>query len=498
MLTKKDFIDAVDATIDDYPTIAPLYHAGDPRIRQNVEAMATMLAMFSAQIETAQTELFDKARDGTILADAAFRGIVRRGKPARARIKAENKGIFSVTIESGRTLIDSEGRYWRAETSLSLDAGQTGTFEASQIRYETIEHTVTESVPFYSVRIPESDDGAFLASIALSDENGDFEFRDRYTNTLPGERVFHVEADDRQRVFARLGYENVVGTQPAKGQVLELLVGYTNGRISTKSGSPFSFEYIFFMAGAEVEMTLDSLISDGENPIPMGVLKELAKYPSVYRRNAVFLGEFGFLVRTHFPTAQFISVWNESLEEQARGASVDNVNALFVACLSEGGTERVLNDAVGVEVTQPEEIKESDWTETQQGIYRAIKAADDSYRVRFFTPVIQKIKIKISAQIPSNYLPSDVKAKIQEAILEKYGKSSAAARRGQLRPLYRDVYALLRQKIVALSDGDADLQVSIIDEGENRIRPELWRFVDAESLDIKVTASNVVTHSWGG
>ena len=498
MLTKDDFLRAVDATIDAYPTVAPLYHAGDPRVRQNIEAMATMLAMFSAQVETAQAEVFDKVRDGTVMADAAFRGIVRRGKPTRARIKAINKGVFTATIESGRTLIDADGLYWQAETPLTLAPENEGTFEASQVRYEVIEHEVKESAPFYAIHVPESEDGAFVASIALSDADGDYEFRDRYTNTLPGERVFHVEADDRQRIFARLGFAGVVGTQPEQGHKLELRVGYTNGRIATQLGAPFSFEYILYLAGADVELSLDSLITEGENPISMGVLRELAKYPSVYRRNAVFLGEFCFLVRTHYPTAQFISVWNEALEEQARGASVDNVNTLFVACLSESGEETVLTDAEGEGITRPQEIFSPEWTKTQKGIFEAIQAADDSYHVRFFTPVIQKIKIKIDARIPSSYLPLDVKAKITEAILDKYGKASTAARRGQLRPLYRDIYALLKQKIVALSDGDADLQVSIIDDGDSAVRPELWRYVDAESLSVTVTASNAVTHSWGG
>jgi len=47
MLTKADFQRAIADTIDQYPTIAPLYQAGDPRIVQHLDAMATMLAMLS-------------------------------------------------------------------------------------------------------------------------------------------------------------------------------------------------------------------------------------------------------------------------------------------------------------------------------------------------------------------------------------------------------------------------------------------------------------------
>ena len=84
MYTKADFQEAIANSIANYPTIAPLYHAGDPRIRQHLDAMATMLAMFSSQLEVAQTEQYEKARDSTVLADAAMRGIIRKGRAPRA------------------------------------------------------------------------------------------------------------------------------------------------------------------------------------------------------------------------------------------------------------------------------------------------------------------------------------------------------------------------------------------------------------------------------
>lgn len=83
MLTKADFQKAIRDSINTYPNVAPLFQAGDPRIMQHLDAMATMLSMLSAQVETAQAEPFEKARDSTVLADAAMRGIVRKGKSAQ-------------------------------------------------------------------------------------------------------------------------------------------------------------------------------------------------------------------------------------------------------------------------------------------------------------------------------------------------------------------------------------------------------------------------------
>lgn len=499
MLTKEDFQTVIENSLAKYPSVQALYEAGDPRIRQHLEAMAAMLALFSSQIEVAQTEQFEKARDSTILADAAMRGIVRQGKAARARILATNEGRTPFTVESGRNLIDSSGLIWHVETSVTVEPGGTGTFEATQRNIRTISHTVEGSVPFYAIEIPTAEDDAYLCGIAVSDSNGAYEYRARYVNTAVGDRVYHVEADDRQRVFVRFGYDNVVGVQPADGQVITLQLSYTNGDVQVEYGAPFSFEYTMSAGESVVSLSMEAMLASGESPISMTVLRDLAKYPSVYREEAVFLGEFGFLVRRNFPNLQFLSVWNETMEENARGPNVDNVNALFVACLSPDGTEKTLEEENSEEPITPEEIEEEDLTETQKAIRRVIQNADDSYRVRFFTPIVSKIRMKVSATVSTSYIVSDVKAKIVEAILTEYGKESAASRRGMSNPLYRDVYSLLTAKIAALTDGEADLMVSVDDYSDPMsVRPELWRFVSEESLTVTVTTRNIVRNTWGG
>lgn len=498
MYTKADFQEAIANSIANYPTIAPLYHAGDPRIRQHLDAMAAMLAMFSSQLEVAQTEQYEKARDSTVLADAAMRGIIRKGRAPRARIRVKNSNSTPFTVDIGRNVIDSDGRLWRIETGAVIEAGGEGTFEASQRRIVALSHTVEGSEPFYAIQIPEAEDGSYLCGISVSDSEGQYEYRDRYVNTAVGERVFHVEADDRQNVYVRFGFKNVVATQPEDGDAITLQVSYTQGNVVPKYDSPLSFEFMQGPAESLVELKMDALLVTGEDPMSMSAMRDLAKYPSVYRSSAVFLGEFGFLVRRNFPTLQFLSVWNETIEEQARGASVDNINKLFVAVLSQDGTEKVLEETDPTAPVAPQELFAEDLTGTQQEIERCILGADNSYKVRFFTPVIQKIRMTIKARVSTSYTIADVRSKIRETLINAYGKEAAASRKGQQKPLYRDVYKLLREKVPALSDGEADLQVLI--EGADRVsvRPETWCFLDAETLTIEIETSNIIVHAWGG
>ena len=498
MYTKSDFMQKIKELLPTYPTIAALYEAGDPRILQQLEAQATMFAMLSGQIEVAQNEQFEKARDSTVLADAAMRGIIRKGKAARARVLVKNGGTQPYTVETGRTILDSSGRVWQVATPVVVNPGETGSFEACQYRIETIEHTVTEPYPFYAIEIPSSDDDSYLYSIAVSDRFGSYEYRERYVNSSAGERIFHVEADDRQRVYVRFGFENVVGVQPSNGETITLSVLRTFGDITVEYGAPFSFEYLQSPLENDLTLSMDAMLMKGENPITMSQLRDLARYPSVYDENAVFLGEFDYLVRRNFPTLRFLSVWNECAEEIARGASVDNINCLFVACLSATGDEEVL-EQTGDDPVAPKMLLEDELTQTQKLIREKILSADDSYRVKFFTPVIVKIKINITARISTSYVASEIKEKITEVLISEFGQESAPAKRGQFRVLYRRVYNFLREKIPALSDGEADLQVNIDNVAKSSAidRPELWRFVDRDSINVTVETDNITTPSWG-
>ncbi len=316
-------------------------------------------------------------------------------------------------------------------------------------------------------------------------------------NTLPTERVFHVEADDRQRVYVRFGYEGVVGVQPRNGTQLTLTVSYTAGVVSPAYASPFAFEYLASPADAMIELRMDALLVPGQNPPPMSVLRDLARYPSVYDASAVFLGEFDFLVRRNFPELLFLSVWGEAAEERARGASLDNINALFVACLSESG-EQVLTEADPNSPVTPQEIAEGQLTDTQRAIRGVIRNADDSYRVRFVTPVRSLILMTITARVASSWVASNVREQIIDAILAEFGEEAEGSRRGRNRPLYQRVYALLRAKITALSGEAADLTVHIDDPTALTTRPEMWRYVSEDSLTVTVETVNAAAPSWGG
>lgn len=493
MLTKSDFTALIASSVANYPAVETYYKAKDPRILQNLEAMAMMLALYSAQLEVAQAEPFDKTKDSTVLADAAMRGIIPKSTPVTLSITVTNSGSVDITISKGRVLLDSSGRYLLVSTSVTVSAGGTGTLTAQQLYASSTTHTVTESKPFYEIQIDLANDDSYLCGLSLADDDGNsYEYRERYVNTSAGEYVFHLEVDEQQRYYIRLGYTDVVGVQPNVGDIFTITAYYSYGNVDYSNGDKINFETTTTVNDAYISMEVAEVTTAGVDPITTTLMRELAKYPSIYNENAVYLGEFDFLVRRNYTDIQFLSVWNEAAEETARGSSVDNINCLFVAVMGSAGDETTQAYS---DHSTPTKI--TSLTTLQQNIKQTILNADDSYSIVFYTPVVRAIAMKITATVATSYDADTVASQISSVVLSNYGLSSDVTKRGRVSIRYQEVYTLLKSNVTALTVGNADIQISIEDLSDYLAYPELWQYVTADSLAVNVTTSNVATNQWG-
>lgn len=494
MITKQEFSEAAFASIGDYPTLEVLYKAKDPRLFQNIEAIATMLAMFSQQLEVAQAEPFEKTRDSTVLADAAMRGVTPKASPTVLSIKIENSASELIEIGAGRMLLDTSGRYLRVDNTVRVNAGSTGYVNATQLYSLSQTHTITENRPFYEIPISMKHEESNLSGIRVIDENNDeYSYIDRYVAVNADEKVYHIEVDEKQNFYIRFGYKGIVGVQPAKGSKFTIHTFYTSGLVDSYSkGDPIVFEVNQALTDAYIKMSIEEVLVLGEAPITTSVLRELTKYPSVYNKNAVYLGEFDYLIRSNFPTLAFLSVWNEAAEEIARAPSTDNINSLFIAVVGDTGQEEYDTYAPG---KVPGEV--TVLTDLQKKIKEAVFLADDSYRVRFIKPLVREIAVTIVANVSTSYDQVVVRKQIQSAVLEKYGQNSVTMSRGKAKPKYQELYTHIKKNVPALSVGSADLRIVIEDLNQYDQFPEIWQYIDNTKLNITVNVENVSTNAWG-
>lgn len=477
---KTDFMAAFEAAILSRPTVAAAYRAGDPRLIAQIEAMATMLAMLSQQIDVAEAEPFLKSREGTVLADASLKGVLPLARAARVEITVTNPGTTAVTLAAGRGVLDGKGRRYSVEGAASVPAGGSATITATQVETRQITHTVSASAPFYAVQVPASEVGLHLAGLDVADAVGPFAYTADFANVAAGARVFHVETDEYRQLWVRFGAADasgaVVGHQPANGDVLTITVRECGGKVDDlEAGAGFGLEYVAVAAEREVKLTLASVLSGGANPPDTETLRMLARYPALHDSNAVFLADFDFLLRRQLGSAvEFLSVWNEQIEESVRGANVLNINKLFVSAKVGGQTQAV----------------------TEAQVRQIVGRADDSYRVVFVPRRDVQVPITVSASVSVVHDPGDVEAQIRAALLEQYGAGSPAASRGLQNTFrFQDINQLLTQRVVALQDRISDFSV-ILGTTPDPL-PEDYRYVTAASITVNVSRVQSSTGLWG-
>lgn len=477
MFLKSDFDAALRDAVLALPAVAEAYRAGDPRVLAQMDALTTMLAMISQQIDVAEVEPFLKARTGTVIADAALKGVLPLARPGRVQITVTNPGASPVTLASGRGVQDSKGLRYVVEASAVVPASGAATITAQQITSRDVLHTVSGGVPFYEVEVPPSPDDLFLCGVDVSDAAGAFAYAVDFCNVGPGDRVFHVETDEYRRVMLRFGAADasgfVIGHQPTNGDVLTIRVRECSGVIELDTGAGFSLEYVGNSAEAALKLTLASTLSKGSKPADVDTLRMLASYPALHDSNAVYLSNFDFLLRRHIAGIEFLSVWNEQAEEVARGPNLLNINKLFVSFVIPGQSAPV----------------------SEAAIRQIIGRADNSLRVAFVDPVFIGVPVTVNAQVSVVHDPGDVAAQIRTVLLSEYGRGSVNASRGLLSTFrLQQLNERLTGRVPALQDQLSDFTVTI--GSTPAPLPEQFRYFSDGSITVNVTRASNATGLW--
>lgn len=473
-LTRDDFLAAIAAEVSSQPLAAQYYQAGDPRLIAQMNAMATMLSMISQQLDVESMEPFIKARDTTVLADATMKGILPFARPARVTLAIQNDADTPLSITIGRRMIGPQSRVYVAETAATIAAGASGAVNARQLTARTYAHTVSSSVPFYAVQIPASSDTElFISGVIVSIAGMSYPYTPEFSNLGVGDVGFTLETDEYRKLYAKFGWQDTFGVQPSNGTVIDFIIEETGGLSDLVANTPFTFETIAAPADQFAKITLSAVIFAGANPIDVQSMRELARYPSTYDASAIYLGNFDFLVRRNLPQLRFLSVWNEKIEESVRGASVNNINRLFIAALMDGAT--------------------TEWVQSE--ISKYIKAADDSYYLNFIAPVSVQVPVTVNAQVSVVHDPAEITSKIKDALIGLYGQDSATASQGMLSLSHKRIYDEIRTKVSALQDAGSDFQV-VIPAPVTAVKPEDYRYVTTSSITVNVTQSTYNDGLW--
>lgn len=473
-ISKEQFLQAALDAAAEFPNVQQYVKARDPRILMQLSAQATMLAMLSEQMDVARFEPFNKARDSTVLADAALKGVLPLGRACKLTVSIENSSDEPVSLGAQRRLIDSKGRIYELDAPVTILAGSSSSVTATQIRRRSVSLIVAEASDFYSIPVAMASDEVFLNTLVVYKGTEEFAYKPDWFNVEPGEKAYQVEVDELRRMYVRFGKSTVIGYGVQQGDEFTLDITECNGRIDDLAPeSQFTLEYIYDADETGLKMILDSVQDAGAEPHTMPELRVISRYPGIYDHNAVYLGEFPFMLRRYISGIRFLSVWNEQIEEGVRGADEDNINKLFVAGLVTGMDNSVFEDRVRT----------------------LIRRADNSYPVVFVAPVPVNVPVTITASIAISWDRATVESQIRALLLSYYGDGSIHVSEGMSNPIRSSqVNKLLRESIDALRDEKAEFTVQIT--LPTTPLPEHFLRITPASLTVSVSSVEYGTSLW--
>lgn len=460
VLTKSEFYDSAINELSQYPEIAARIAAGDVTITQQLGAMCQMLAMLSAQIGIAEVETWIKARDNMVLADASARGVLPFAKASVYEALIVNNGDANISVSSGRKLLDNKGRIWVVQNGATIAPSERKTVKIKQYETVTMTHTVSKTQSFYSIPIPLPKNNQHILDISVQHDDGSFFKRaERFNNIGINERVYHLLADEMMNISIQFGVMGKIGYIPSTGEEITVNIQYTSGDISLPDGTSLDLEYI--QAGEEnLEIISNRQVESGSNPPSIAELREITNYPSIYDENAVFLGEFSFLLQRQLSPFVFLNVWNERQEEAARQADVANINTLFISFIKDGIDE----------------------TEAKELIKRTIQYADNSYKIKFVQAVEKQLQVRVRLFLAPLHDEAEIKQKVSTYLLKRYGKNSVWAKKGGQRINWQQSIKELRENIIELQDGISDISLTVDDIADSK--PEYFCYVTEDTINI--------------
>lgn len=460
--------------LQQYPEIAARYNAGDPTVTAPIQAMQHMLAELSRDMDVSELEPFVKSREATILADASNKGILPLAEPCQHYVTIINNGQTRTTITAGRTFEDGQGRPWRFLQNAEVMAGGETRVLAEQSQIRIIEKTIVESAPFAQFTLPIEEDMSLVSLNVQDQDDHIYNFVTRWMNTLAGDYSIILKTNSLREITLEFGDSNLFGRTLAANTVLKIQMRESYGYIDPTVLKEASFQEILNAQESKLRLRfdIDGLVRMGANPLSIEQMRLLASYPT-HDDNAVFLGNFDFLIRKKFMArTHYINVWNEAIHEQYFGSSIDNINRLFVSFVPKNKGEY---DLMGEEIRQH------------------IAKADSLYagqRTRLVAVEERQFKIFIKGTLAPVHDVETVKAQIKSLLLSNYGKEQMAASYHLPNGFnLQEINKLMNRSILAFQDRQSDFKIDIEDLDKTPIKPNQWLYIGPNSITFDIKTS---------
>lgn len=478
MLVQADFEQKIVANLKDVDVVER-YYAQDPIVLQQIRSIAAYFALLSQEIDVATIEPFIKSRDRSIIADATNKNILPLATPCQHQLEVINNGYNSVTLSQGRTIEDNGGgRVWRLLQSVTVAGGEIKTVPVEQSQYRELSYDAPTTEAFHRYLLELSDD-MYLCDLRVYEGSTQLVAVPRWQNVARGDYAYNLTTDSLRRIFVEFGDSERAGRTVQSGERYMFGIYETTGEVDVSRLKDAALTEVLSNDEQRIVVRFQAggLIAMGADPLNVSQLRVLASYPALYDENAVYLGNFDFLVRKKFMArANFISVWNENIHERYYGADYRNINHLHVAISAKNpGEQNALQNEVALIVGR----------------------ADSLYmdRVIFDAVVKKPFNVTIQGRLAAVHDMDAVIAQIRRLLVERYGEGTLSASRWLVNGFNtQEIATLIRSKITAFQDRISDFSVYVPHQS---YKPHEWVYMTEQSIAVTLErTADSVGASW--
>ena len=475
MPTLQRIKDVTLVALQNYPEIAARYAAGDPTVSAQINAFLHVMSEMSRDIETSELEPFIKSREATILADATNKGILPFAVPTKHLIEIINQHNAPMVLQSNRVFMDGQGRPWRLLQHAEIPANGSAEILAEQSEIRQLDYVSISSEPFHQYKLLIQDDLHLVRLSVRDQDQNQYHFITRWMNAKAGDYAVTLKTDTLRGITMEFGDSNSFGRTLEANTRLTIDVIESFGYLDPSVLKEAMLDEI--QTANESKLILkfktNGLVSMGADPLSVDQMRLLASYPT-HDANAVFLGDFDFLVRKNFMArTNYLNVWNEAIHERYFGASIDNINHLFVSFMPKHPNETA---------TLREEIG------------RLITMADSLYSGHntVFVDVEPRVfQVQIQGTLAPSHNKELVEEQIRTLLLSNYGREKIATSYHLSDGFnLQEIIKLINQNIVAFQDRQSDFRIYTEDLTDNPVKPNQWLYMDESSITFNFQRSS--------
>lgn len=466
-----------EIALQDFPVTSARYRAGDPTVTAQLNAIQHMLAEIGRDIEISELEPFRKSREATILADASNKGILPIGTPCQHYVRITNGGTDRITLESGRVFEDGQGRPWRLLQNAEIQGNDFIDVLCEQSQIRQIKRTIIETIPFYQFTVPIEDDMSMVTMAVTDQDQNVYNFITRWMNISAGERGITLSTNSLREITLEFGDSSRFGRTLEANTELTISIIETYGEVDASALKEAMLQQTNTSQEAKLQIKFisDGLVRMGANPLSIDQMRLLASYPT-HDDNAVFLGNFDFLIRKKFMArCHYLHVWNETIHERYFGANIKNINHLFVSVVPKHQNEySLICEEIRQLITHVDNLYSDDKT-----VFHEIEE--------------RPFNVYINATLSSVHDVETVKGQITTLLMSNYGKEQIASSYNLEEGFnLQEISKLINTKISAFQDRQSDFNITIEDLSTAPIKPNQWLYMSQDSIHISVKRTSGV------